>query len=96
MVRKNFIRTKYYHRVYFKILRSIFIILVLYVDNMLIASKSMEEINRLKAQLSRSFDMKDLGVEKHILGMEIHREKEMESFGYHNRSMWKEYLKSLV
>eukprot|EP00253_Pinus_taeda_P022145 PITA_22145 len=28
---------------------------------MLIASKSMEEINRLKAQLSRTFDMKDLG-----------------------------------
>eukprot|EP00253_Pinus_taeda_P006983 PITA_06983 len=42
---------------------------------MLIASKSMEEINRLKAQLSRTFDMKDLGVAKRILGMEIHRDK---------------------
>eukprot|EP00253_Pinus_taeda_P003776 PITA_03776 len=42
---------------------------------MLIASKSMEEINRLKAQLSRKFDMKDLGETKHILGMEIHRDK---------------------
>eukprot|EP00253_Pinus_taeda_P020909 PITA_20909 len=42
---------------------------------MLIASKSMEEINRLKAQLSRMFDMKDLGVAKHILGLEIHRDR---------------------
>eukprot|EP00253_Pinus_taeda_P011723 PITA_11723 len=42
---------------------------------MLIASKSMDEINRLKAQLSRTFDMKDLGAAKHILGMEIHRDR---------------------
>jgi len=42
---------------------------------MLIVRKSMEEINRLKAQLSTMFDMKDFGVEKHILGMEIHRDK---------------------
>eukprot|EP00253_Pinus_taeda_P036708 PITA_36708 len=35
----------------------------------------MEEINRLKAQLFRTFDMKDLGSAKHILGMEIHRDK---------------------
>eukprot|EP00253_Pinus_taeda_P026692 PITA_26692 len=42
---------------------------------MLIASKSMEEINRLKAQLSKTFDMKDLGAAKHILGMEIHRDR---------------------
>ena len=48
---------------------------MLYVDNMLIASKSMEEINRLKAHLFRTFDMKDLGAKEHILGMEIHRDR---------------------
>eukprot|EP00253_Pinus_taeda_P033622 PITA_33622 len=42
---------------------------------MLIARKSMDEINRLKDQLSRTFDMKDLGATKHILGMEIHRDR---------------------
>ena len=52
-----------------------FIILVLYVDNMLVASKSMVEINRLKAQLNSSFDMKDLGEEKQILSMKIHRDR---------------------
>eukprot|EP00253_Pinus_taeda_P002072 PITA_02072 len=49
---------------------------------MLIARKSMEEINRLKAQLSRAFDMKDLGVTRHILGMEIHRDKKNGSLMY--------------
>jgi hypothetical protein len=37
--------------------------------------KSMVEINRLKAQLARTFDMKDLGATKQILGMEIHRDR---------------------
>ena len=52
-----------------------FIILVLYVDDMLVASKSMFEINNLKAQLARAFDMKDLGETKKILGMEIHKDR---------------------
>ena len=46
---------------------------MLYVDDMLIVSKSMDEINKLKAQMARTFDMKDLGVAKQILGIEIHR-----------------------
>jgi hypothetical protein len=41
---------------------------------MLVASKSMFEINRL-AQFVRTFDMKDLGVAKQTLGMEIHKDR---------------------
>ena len=47
----------------------------MYVDDMLIVSKSMDEINRLKAQMASNFDMKDLGAAKQILGIEIHRDK---------------------
>jgi hypothetical protein len=62
MVSQNFTRSEYDHCVYFKSLKNgIFIILVLYVDDMLVARKNMVEINRLKAQLARTFDMKDLG-----------------------------------
>eukprot|EP00253_Pinus_taeda_P027486 PITA_27486 len=75
MVSQNFIISEYDHCVYFKSFNGIFIILALYVDDMLIASERMEEINGLKAQLSRTFDMKDLGAKKHILGMEIHKDK---------------------
>ena len=46
---------------------------MLYFDDMLIARKSMAGINRLKDQLARTFDMKDLGGTKQIPGMKIHR-----------------------
>ena len=48
---------------------------MLYVDGMLIATKSKHEIARLKTQLSKEFDMKDLGAAKKILGMEIYRDR---------------------
>ena len=48
---------------------------MLYVDGMLIASKNLHEIARLKALLSREFEMKNLGAAKKILGMEIHRDQ---------------------
>ncbi|KAK3025963.1 hypothetical protein RJ639_040937 [Escallonia herrerae] len=49
-------------------------IYLLYVDDMLIATKSMSVVNSLKEQLKREFEMKDLGATKRILGMEIQRE----------------------
>jgi hypothetical protein len=49
MVSQNFTRSEYDHCVYFKSFNGIFIILVLYVDDMLVARKIMVEINRLKA-----------------------------------------------
>jgi hypothetical protein len=49
--------------------------LLLHVGDILIAAKSMKEVTALKAQLSREFDMKDLGAVKKILGMEIIRDR---------------------
>jgi hypothetical protein len=61
MVRQNYTRSEDDHCVYFKKLNNdIFIILVLYVDDMILASKSITEINRLKTHMARTFDMKDL------------------------------------
>jgi hypothetical protein len=76
MVSQNYTRSEYDHCVYFKKLNNdIFIILVLYVDDMLLARKIITEMNRLKAQMARAFDMKDLGATRHILGMEIFRDR---------------------
>ena len=52
-----------------------YIILLLYVDDMLIARSSIKEINNLKKQLSKQFAMKDLGAAKQILGMRIIRDQ---------------------
>nr|KYP45753.1 Retrovirus-related Pol polyprotein from transposon TNT 1-94 [Cajanus cajan] len=41
-----------------------FIILLLYVDDMLIVGKDVSRIDRLKKQLGESFAMKDMGAAK--------------------------------
>ena len=52
-----------------------YIILLLYVDDMLVAGSNMQEINVLKRKLANSFAMKDLGAAKQILGMSITRDR---------------------
>ena len=52
-----------------------YIILLLYVDEMLVARSNMQEINVLKIKLANSFAMKDLGAAKQILGMRITRDR---------------------
>ncbi|GJR00053.1 retrovirus-related pol polyprotein from transposon TNT 1-94 [Tanacetum coccineum] len=65
-----------YPFVYFKRFRNNdFIILLLYVDDMLVACPNKDRINKLKAQLAREFEMKDLGPANKILGMQIHRDR---------------------
>ena len=49
------------------------IILLLYVDDMLVAVSNMQYINALKMKLAKSFAMKDLGAAKKTLGMRIIR-----------------------
>ncbi|CAN1285750.1 Retrovirus-related Pol polyprotein from transposon TNT 1-94, partial [Linum perenne] len=76
MTQHGFTRSPYDHCVYFRQLGDgSFIYLLLYVDDMLIASKSKVEIDKLKVQLSKEFEMKDLGEAKKILGMEIKRDR---------------------
>ena len=63
------------HCVYFKRLdNDSYIILCLYVDDMLVARSNMDRIKGLKRQLRHAFAMKDLGVAKQILSMKIWRE----------------------
>jgi hypothetical protein len=76
MIRQKYTRSQFDHCVYFlKLQDGTFIYLLLYVDDMLIACKSIVEIERLKTQLKNEFEIKDLGEAKKILGMEITRER---------------------
>jgi ATP-binding cassette subfamily B (MDR/TAP) protein 1 len=52
-----------------------YIILLLYVYDILIVGKNVSRIARLKKELSKSFAMKDLGPGKCILGMRIERDR---------------------
>ena len=50
-----------------------FLILLLYVDDMLIVGQDASMIGDLKKDLFKAFDMKDLGPARQILGKEIAR-----------------------
>ena len=75
MHRIGFKRCETDHCCYIKSFDNSFIILLLYVDDILIARSSIEEINNLKKQLSKQFAMKDLGAAKQILDMRIIKNK---------------------
>ena len=47
------------------------LILILYVDDMLLAGTNIDEIATLKSKLNGNFYMKNLGDASHILGMLI-------------------------
>ena len=53
-----------------------YIYLLLYVDDMLIASQSRTTIDRLKRQSFSEFEMKDLGEIKKLLCIEIERDRD--------------------
>ncbi|KAG9450355.1 hypothetical protein H6P81_010320 [Aristolochia fimbriata] len=52
-----------------------YIILTLYVDDMLVAGTNMKKIDDLKKKLANQFSMKDLGEAKQLLGIQITRDK---------------------
>lgn len=49
--------------------------MLLYVDDILLASYDKDEIRKVKADLGVEFEMKDLGLAKMILGMDIVRDR---------------------
>ena len=70
MLEHGFQRLEADHCVYFKrYYQRKYIMLLLYVDDMLIAGHDKNKINRLKKDLGRKFAMKDLGPAQQILGM---------------------------
>ena len=70
----GFTRCQADHCCYFKKIDNNFIILLLYVDDMLVAGSNRQEIVNLKLKLSKQFEMKDRGAAKQILGMRIQRD----------------------
>ncbi|KAL9261983.1 Retrovirus-related Pol polyprotein from transposon TNT 1-94-like protein [Drosera capensis] len=76
MMKHGFNRSQYdccaYHK---KVSDGSLMYLLLYVDDMLIATRDMVEIKKLKVLLNTEFDMKDLGAAQKILGMEIIRDR---------------------
>ncbi|KAK8944130.1 hypothetical protein KSP39_PZI007676 [Platanthera zijinensis] len=61
--------------VYHKFSGSKYIFLVLYVDDVLLASNEIGILNQTKKFLAKNFEMKDLGIASYVLGIKIHRDR---------------------
>jgi len=77
MISSGFTRLQADHYCYAKWFENFFIILLLYVDDMLIGRSSMKEIVNLKAKLAKEFSMKDMGPRKKFLEWKSAERKEV-------------------
>jgi len=75
MEENGFLKCDTYHCCFIKRYDRSYVILLIYVDDMLIAGPNMTHIEELKTRLSECFEMKDLGPANHILGMRIIRDR---------------------
>src|SRR5579859_8128408 len=51
------------------------IIIAIWVDDLMIFGKDMVRINKLKAELGKEFEMKDIGELKYFLGIQVQRDR---------------------
>ncbi|KAM1393995.1 hypothetical protein ACFX2F_030092 [Malus domestica] len=72
---QGFVENKLDDCIYVKFLGTSFIFLVLYVDDILLASSNMKLLKDTKIMLSKNFEMKDLGEAHYVLGIEIIRDR---------------------
>jgi len=72
--------------VYHKFSGSKYIFLVLYVDDILLATNDIGMLHETKRFLSRNFEMKDLGDASFVLGIQIHRDRSRGILGLSQRS----------
>ncbi|KAK1411312.1 hypothetical protein QVD17_37859 [Tagetes erecta] len=75
MKKQGFVKNQVDQCTYLKISGSNFTILVLYVDDILLASNNLDMLHESKCSLSLNFDMKDLGEASYVIGIEIHRDR---------------------
>jgi hypothetical protein len=79
--------------IYIKIKGSSFIILVLYLDDILLANSDKNLLHEIKRFLSSNFDMKDLGDTSYVLGIEIHRDRSKGELGLSQKAYIEKVLK---
>lgn len=67
---------------------STFAVLMLFANDMLVASRSMDKIGNKMTQVDKTIQMRDQGAAKQIMGMEVHRDG--------NGKLWLEFSKNIV
>lgn len=76
--------------------QTIFVYLLLYVDDILVASRDKHEIDRIKTDLGKEFEMRDLRLAKKILGMSIDRDIKIKNYFCLNSHILKKCCGDLI
>jgi hypothetical protein len=79
--------------IYQKFSGSKFVFLVLYVDDILLATNDLGLLHHTKQFLSQNFEMKDLGEASYVLGIEIHRDRSQKMLGLSHKAYIKRVMK---
>jgi hypothetical protein len=78
--------------IYIKVKGSSFIILVMHMDDILLASNDKNLLHKIKGFHSSNFDMKNLGDASYVLSIEIHRDKSKSVLGLSQKAYIKKIL----
>ncbi|GJX21908.1 ribonuclease H-like domain-containing protein [Tanacetum coccineum] len=71
LVEHGFVQRKNDYSLYIKHTDDVFVALLVYVDNFIITGNNLDEVENLKSFLKSKFMIKDLGVMKYFLGIEV-------------------------
>ena len=89
----GFVENKIDDCLYLKVCGSRFIFLILYVDDILLASNDLNLLLETKKLLSRMFEMKDMGEASFVLGIEIIRDRSRCLLGLSQKTYIEKMLK---
>ncbi|KAF5822598.1 putative RNA-directed DNA polymerase [Helianthus annuus] len=67
----GFVQSSCDHSLYVLSKPSVFVVLLVYVDDIIVTGNNDLEINKVKTLLSNNFQIKDLGILKYFLGLEV-------------------------
>ncbi|KAJ0805739.1 putative RNA-directed DNA polymerase [Helianthus annuus] len=67
----GFVQSSCDHSLYVLSKSSVFVVLLVYVDDIIVTGNNDSEISKVKGLLSNSFQIKDLGILKYFLGLEV-------------------------
>ncbi|KAI5332359.1 hypothetical protein L3X38_022488 [Prunus dulcis] len=79
--------------IYVKISRRHYVLLVLYMDDILLASTNLTLLHGVKVFLSKHFEMTDLGEASYVLGIEISRDRKRGLLGLSQKGCIEKILK---
>ena len=72
--------------IYLKVCGSKFIFLILYVDDILLATNDLHLLHETKRFLSNNFEIKDMGEVTYVIGIEIFRNRSLGMLGLYQKS----------